>query len=98
LGRYSITSSLGKFQNDRKSACAVKRRPSSFGEELAFLDSLNGALVSTSAAGDTDVSVDDVLVSAFGNSLNGALVSTSAALDASISDNVSHDITSICVV
>ena len=65
---------------------------------LAFLDSFNGALVSTGTAGDTDVSVDDVLVFAFGNSLAGALVSTSAALDASIGDNVSHDITSICVV
>ena len=73
-------------------------RPSSCFEELAFLDSFNGALVSASAAGNADVSVDDVLVLTLGNSLNGALVCTSAALDASVGDNESHDITSIYVV
>jgi hypothetical protein len=74
------------------------RRPSSCFEELAFLDSFSGALVSASAAGNADVSVDDVLAVAFGNSLNGALVSTSAASDTSVGDLVSHDITSIYVV
>ena len=73
-------------------------RPSSCFEELAFLDSFAGALLSTSATGNADISVDDVLVCTLGNSLDGALISTSAALDASIGDNVSHDITSIYVV
>ena len=70
-------------------------RPSSCFVELAFLDSFNGALISASTAGNADVSVDDVLVCTLGNSLNGALVCTSAALDASISNFVSHDITSM---
>ena len=63
--------------------------------ELLFDDCFNRALVSASAAGNADVSVDNVLAFALRNSLNGALVSTSAALDASIGDDVSHDITSI---
>jgi hypothetical protein len=74
------------------------RRPNSECKKLAFLDSFDGALISTSAAGNADISVDDVLVFAFGNSLNGALLCTSAALDASVGDIVSHDITSIYVV
>ena len=73
-------------------------RPSSCFEELAFLDSFSGALVSASTAGDADIGIDDVLVFAFRDSLDGALVSTSAALDASVGDIVSHDITSIYVV
>ena len=64
-------------------------------EELAFLDSLSGAVVGTGTAADTNIGIDDVLVFALGNSLNGAVVSTSATLDASVSDIVSHDITSI---
>ena len=74
------------------------RRPNSECKKLAFLDSFDGALISTSAAGNADVSVDDVLVFAFGNSLNGALLSAGTALDASVGDIVSHDITSIYVV
>jgi hypothetical protein len=62
--------------------------------ELAFLDSGNGALVSASAAGNADVSVDLVLAVALSDSGNGALISTSAAGDASISNLVSHDISS----
>ena len=62
--------------------------------ELAFLDSGNGALISTSAAGNADVSVDLVLAVAFNDSGNRALISTSAAGDTSISNNVSHGITS----
>jgi hypothetical protein len=66
-------------------------------EESAFLDSLSGAVVSASAAADTNISIDDELVFALGDSLNRAVVSTSAALDASISDIVSHDIpSSVC--
>ena len=71
------------------------RRPNSRCKKLAFLDSFDGALVSASAAGNADVSVDDVLVFAFRDSLNGALVSAGTALNASVSDIVSHDITSI---
>ena len=67
--------------------------------ESAFLDSFGGALIGTSAAGNADVSVDDVLAVAFGNGLNGALISTGAACDTSVSNDVCHDITSInCVV
>ena len=73
------------------------RRLTAVLEELAFLDSLNGAVVGTSTAADTDIGIDDVLVFALGNSLNGAVVCTSTALDASVSDIVSHDFTSIYV-
>ena len=60
-------------------------------EESAFLDSFSGALIGTSAAADTNISIDDVLVFALGDSLNGALVGARAALDTSICDIVSHD-------
>ena len=76
----------------------LMRRPNSGCKKLAFLDSFDGALVSTSAAGNADISVDDVLVFAFGNSLDGALDRAGTALDASVGDIVSHDITSIYVV
>ena len=62
--------------------------------ELAFLDSFSGALISTGAAGNADIGVDDVLAVAFGNSLNGALLGTGAAGNTSIGDDVSHGITS----
>ena len=62
-----------------------------FEEELAFLDSLSGALIGASTAGNADVSVDDVLAVAFGDSLNGALVGAGAAGDTSVSNSVSHD-------
>ena len=74
------------------------RRPNSGCKKLAFLDSFDGALVSASAAGNADVSVDDVLLVALGDSLDGALVSAGTALDTSISDIVSHDISSIYIV
>ena len=74
------------------------RRPNSGCMKLAFLDSFDGALIGTSAAGNADVSIDDELLFAFGNSLNGALVSAGTTPDASGGDIVSHDITSICVV
>jgi len=64
-------------------------------KESAFLDSLNGALISAGAAADTNVGVDDVLAITLGNSLNGALVGAGAASDTSVSDIVSHDITSM---
>ena len=63
--------------------------------ELAFLDSFGGALISAGAAGNADIGVDDVLAVALGNSLNGALVGAGAASDTSVSDIVSHDYTSI---
>ena len=73
------------------------RRLTAVLEELAFLDSLNGAVVGTSTAADTDISVDNELVLALRDSLNGAVVGTGAALDASIGDIVSHDFPSnIC--
>jgi hypothetical protein len=67
-------------------------------EESAFHDGLDGAVVSASAAADTDISVDDVLLVTLGDSLNGAVVSTSATLEASISNLVSHDFPSKLVI
>ena len=69
-------------------------RPSSCFEELAFLDSFAGALISASAAGNADVSVDDVLAITLGDSFDGALIGTGAAGDTSVSNVVSHGITS----
>ena len=60
--------------------------------ELAFLYSFGGALISAGAAGNADVSVDDVLAVALGNSLNGALICAGATGDTSVSDDVCHDI------
>ena len=74
------------------------RRPVRDHKRLAFLDSFGGALIGAGAAGNADISVDDVLVFALGNSLDRALIGTSAALDTSVSDIVSHDITSICML
>ena len=73
------------------------RRLTAVLEELAFLDSLNGAVVGTSTAADTNISVDNELVLALRDSLDGAVVSAGAALDTSISNLVSHDIPSIYV-
>jgi hypothetical protein len=61
-------------------------------EESAFLDGLDGALIGTGAAADTNVGIDYVLLVAFGDSFHGALVGARAALDASTGDFVSHDI------
>ena len=66
--------------------------------ELLFLDSLDRAVVSASAAADADISIDNVLLVALGDSLNGAVVSASAALDASVSTLESHDVSSIMFV
>ena len=60
--------------------------------ELLFLDSFGGALISASAAGNADISVDNVLAFALGNSLNGALVGAGAASNTSVSNNECHDI------
>ena len=62
--------------------------------ESAFLDCFGGAVVSAGAAIDTQISVDDIDAVAFGNSLNGAVVYTGAAANASVSNFVSHDVTS----
>jgi hypothetical protein len=70
------------------------RRPILIQLKLAFLNSANGALISTSTAGNACVSVDLVLAVAFNNSADGALICTSAAGDTSISNDVSHGITS----
>ena len=59
-------------------------------EKLAFLDSLNRALVSAGTAGNADIGVDDVLAVALGNSLNGALVSAGTAGDTSVSNDVTQ--------
>jgi hypothetical protein len=71
------------------------RRPIEVLEKLAFLDGFGGALISTSAAGNADIGIDDELAFALGNSLNGALLSAGAAGNTSVSNDVSHGITSI---
>ena len=60
--------------------------------KLLFLDSFGGALISAGAAGNADISVDNVLAFAFGNSLNGALIGAGAASNTSVSNNECHDI------
>ena len=60
-------------------------------EELAFLDSISGALIGAGTAADTDIGIDYVLVFALGNSLDGALLSAGTALQASIGNFVSHE-------
>ena len=60
--------------------------------ESAFLDSFGGALIGAGAAGNADISVDDVLAVALRDSLNGALVSAGTASDTSVSDGISHSI------
>jgi hypothetical protein len=64
-------------------------------EELAFLDSFDGAVVGASTTADTNVGVDDKLVFTLRDSLNGAVISASTALNASIGNIVSHDFPSI---
>ena len=61
-------------------------------EKLAFLNSFGGALISAGAAGNADISVDNVLAVALGNSLNGALIGAGAASNTSVSNNECHDI------
>ena len=62
--------------------------------ELLLNGSTNGANAVAGAALDASFSVDLVLAVALSDSGNGALISTSAAGDTSISNNVSHGITS----
>ena len=85
---------MNKPPYQAKPACASLRRPMAL-RRLLFLDGADGALVGAGAAADADISIDDVLVFAFGNSLDGALIGASAALDTSVSDIKSHDVTSI---
>ena len=88
LDKYSIV--IQKIQN----------RPARIAQahldwvKLAFLDSGNGALVSTCAAGNADVSVDLVLAVTLNDSGNRALISTCTAGDTGIINDVSHGITS----
>ena len=63
-------------------------------EGLLLDDSFNGALIGASTAVGADIRIDDVSSVALGNSLNGALIGAGAALDTSVSNLVSHDITS----
>ena len=76
-------------------ACAAGAQAIAIQNESAFLDSFGGALIGAGAAGNADISVDDVLAFALGNSLNGAVIGASTALDASIGNIVSHDFPSI---
>ena len=73
-------------------ACAAGAQAIVIQNESAFLDSFGGALISAGAAGNADISVDNVLAFALRNSLNGALVSAGAARDTSVSNNECHDI------
>jgi hypothetical protein len=62
---------------------------------LLLDDSFNGALISASTAGNADIGVDLVGSVTLRDSLNGALIGAGAALDTSVSNLVSHDITSM---
>ena len=77
--------------------CAETAQVNVILNESAFLDSFGGALIGAGAAGNADISVDDILAFALRDSLNGALVSAGAASDTSIGDSVSHSFTSIKV-
>ena len=82
-------------------ACAAGAQAIAIQNESAFLDSFGGALIGAGAAGNADVSVDDVLAVALGDSLNGALIGAGAAGNTSVSNDVSHDTTSkflVCLV
>ena len=59
-------------------------------KELFLYGCSYGASVSTCAAADALISVDNVLAVAFGNAINGATVSASAAADAFVSNLVCH--------
>ena len=73
-------------------ACAAGAQAIVIHYESAFLDSFGGALIGAGAAGNADISVDDVLAVALRDSLNGALVSAGTASDTSVSDGISHSI------
>ena len=73
-------------------ACAAGAQAIVILNESAFLDSFGGALIGAGAAGNADISVDDVLAVALRDSLNGALVSAGTASDTSVSDGISHSI------
>ena len=73
-------------------ACAAGAQAIAIQKESAFLDSFGGALIGAGAAGNADISVDDVLALALRDSLNGALVSAGTASDTSVSDGISHSI------
>ncbi len=59
-------------------------------KELLFNRSANRAVVSTVAAADALISVDNVLVIALGNARNGASICTCAAVNALVGNLVCH--------
>ena len=65
-------------------------RPSELRIVLLLDNSLGGALLSASTAGNAGVSVDDVDAVTLRDSLGGALTGAAAASNASIGDLVSH--------
>jgi hypothetical protein len=67
-------------------------------KESAFFNSLNRALIGAGTAADADIGINDELLIALRNCLNGALIGAGTALDASISNIVSHDLSSICLL
>ena len=87
---FASLSMIASIKNQPAQPRGQLRRLTADSEELAFLDSLSGAVVGTGAAADTNISVDDVLVFALGDSFDGAVVSARAALDTSIGNVVSH--------
>ena len=62
--------------------------------ELLFYDCFNGAIVNAGAAVYAGISIDDISLVALRDCFNGAVISAAAALDASISNFVSHDLSS----
>lgn len=59
--------------------------------QLGLFDSLVGAAISASAAINTLIGIDNVLVIALGDDAHGASIGTSTTLYTSIGDTVSHN-------
>ena len=53
-------------------ACAAGAQAIAIQNESAFLNSFSGALIGAGAAGNADISVDDILAVALRDSLTGA--------------------------
>ena len=76
---------LGELMNKKEDEAQCKK--------VLWALAIIGA-IAAGAAADADISVDDVLLVALRDSFNRAVVGAGAALHASISNLVSHDISS----
>lgn len=85
---------LGGKMGNGGSTCMLhphRRRECSRSGQLGLFDSLIGATVSASAAINTLIGIDNVLVIALGDDAHGAGIGASTTLYASIGDTVSHN-------